>query len=203
MQKAQQLFTKQEYRSCLEMLENNKSFAGMELKARCHSKLEAYKKAQKIWEHLLDIDEKNSNYWNELGIVMFNQRNKEALVAFDKAIALENNNPYFYSCRAFAKEKMGLLQQALEDYQKAKQLDPEDEIIDNNLEILGYKMSSNQPKKWSAEAQMAVENLKNELVFETKSKAISEKKSLLQEFKTMFTKNGFKQFLKDLKHLRK
>ncbi|MEC8738630.1 MAG: hypothetical protein VXX63_02010 [Bacteroidota bacterium] len=203
MQKAQQLFTNQEFKSCIKILEDNKSFAGMELKARCYSKLEVYKKAQEIWEHLLDIDEKNPSYWNELGIVMFNQRNKEALVAFDKAIALENNNPYFYSCRAFAKEKMGLLQQALEDYQKAKQLDPEDEIIDNNLEILGYKISSNQPKKWSAEAQMAVENLKNELVLQPNSKGTAEKKSLLQEFKTMFTAKGFRQFLKELKHLRK
>jgi len=201
MEKAQKLFDEQKFDTCLVELKNAKSFAALELKARCHSKLEQYKNAQQIWEHLVDIDENNAAYWNELGVALFNLRNKGAMMAFDKAISLEKENPYFYSCRAFAKEKLGFFDQALKDYQKAKQLDPDDEIIDNNLEILGYKMNSNQEKKWSAEAQMAVENLKNELAMnETQAKQKTEQ-SLVGEFMKMFTQKGFKQFLKEVKYL--
>lgn len=60
----------------------------------------------------------------------------------NKAIDLEPDYAYRYSCRAFLKGKMGDPKGAVEDYEKALELDPSDPIVYNNLglamENLGY-----------------------------------------------------------------
>ena len=67
-------------------------------------------------------------------------RKKDALLALNKALKLEPNNPYRYSSRAFIKDAMGDTKGAISDYMKCIELDPEDAIAFNNLGILEEKI---------------------------------------------------------------
>lgn len=63
-------------------------------------------------------------------------RTKEALQEFDRAVALEPENPYRYASRAWIRAAMKDVDGAIEDYRKALELDPDDAIALNNLGLL-------------------------------------------------------------------
>ncbi|NRA13429.1 MAG: tetratricopeptide repeat protein [Crocinitomicaceae bacterium] len=67
---------------------------------------------------------------------------------FNRAIKLQPNYSYRYASRAFAKKHFGDMEGAIEDYEKAVDLDPEDAIAQNNLgmllEEMGYKKQSQE-----------------------------------------------------------
>lgn len=63
-------------------------------------------------------------------------RTKEALQAFDRAVALEPDHAYRYASRAWIKAAMKDVDGAIADYKKALELDPEDAITLNNLGLL-------------------------------------------------------------------
>ncbi len=62
-----------------------------------------------------------------------NNRNEEALEDFNKALALDPENPYRYASRAFFRDRIGDYQGALEDYEITISLDPDDAIAINNV----------------------------------------------------------------------
>ena len=63
-------------------------------------------------------------------------RQKEALQQLDEAAALEPDNPYRYSSRAWIRAALKDVDGAIEDYRKALELDPDDAITLNNLGLL-------------------------------------------------------------------
>lgn len=89
----------------------------------------------------------------ERGITYFNKKDiKNSLLDMDKAVAIEPNNPYRYSSRAYIRANVDV-KGAIEDYQKAIELDPKDEISHNNLGLLHENSGKiNHAKKHFAEA---------------------------------------------------
>jgi Tfp pilus assembly protein PilF len=67
-------------------------------------------------------------------------RNEEALSEFDRAVNLDPKNPYRYSSRAFFKDRTSDLAGAIEDYEIAIALDPEDAVSLNNKGIVEEKL---------------------------------------------------------------
>ena len=65
-----------------------------------------------------------------------------SLFDMNKSVELDPNYSYRYSCRAYLKGKMKDMQGAVDDYQRAVELDPQDIVAHNNLGIaqenLGY-----------------------------------------------------------------
>ncbi len=109
-------------------------------------KNEAYDEAVALFTKALETSE-NPNIYNDRGVCLFHlNRKEEALVDFNKAVALEPDYSYRYASRAFIKDSLGDTEGAVEDYRKAVKLDPKDAVAYNNLgmleEKLGYKEMS-------------------------------------------------------------
>ena len=91
----------------------------------------------------VELDSANVEFYAERA-VCYLHKNQHELSMFDmnRAIDLEPHYGYRYSCRAYLKGKMGDARGAVEDYEIAVDLDPEDHIALNNLgmaqENLGY-----------------------------------------------------------------
>ncbi|MEI0592785.1 tetratricopeptide repeat protein, partial [Brachyspira pilosicoli] len=51
----------------------------------------------------------------------------------DKAIELEPNTAYLYNDRGWVKKNAGLYKEALKDYKKALELDPDNEYAKSNI----------------------------------------------------------------------
>ena len=79
----------------------------------------------------------DGNIIHDHAVCVFQQgRTKEALQAFDRAVALEPHHAYRYASRAWIKAAMNDVDGAIADYKKALELDPEDAITLNNLGLL-------------------------------------------------------------------
>lgn len=67
--------------------------------------------------------------------IHLNQK-KKCLDDLKLSLLLEPDNPYRYASLAYAKDYFGDIDGAIEDYQKAVELDPEDAVAHNNLGLL-------------------------------------------------------------------
>lgn len=67
--------------------------------------------------------------------IHLNQK-KKCLDDLKLSLLLEPDNPYRYASLAYAKDYFGDIDGAIEDYQKAVKLDPEDAVAHNNLGLL-------------------------------------------------------------------
>jgi Flp pilus assembly protein TadD len=81
-------------------------------------------------ERALEILNNRSNLFLETG------RFREAIIDFDYLISIKSNNFYYYSNRAFARLKLNDIKGAVSDYQKALQLQPDDQFIRLQLQKL-------------------------------------------------------------------
>ncbi|MBR9861275.1 tetratricopeptide repeat protein [bacterium] len=116
----------------------------LNLKAYSYQKLGKFEEAMSVWNILVQREPENGYYFNERGVCKFNLRFKHAIEDFDKAIELEPVNAYFYSCRAYVKDKTGDTEGAVDDYGRAHDLDPEDAIVLNNLGLAEQKLGHTQ-----------------------------------------------------------
>ena len=66
--------------------------------------------------------------------LLYKEEYGQAIISLTKAIELEPTWSAFYLCRAIAYQNMGNYQKALEDYNKSKQLNPNDKDIDERIE---------------------------------------------------------------------
>lgn len=86
---------------------------------------------------LLENGVSDGNLLHDRAVCIFQLgRQKEALQELDKAVILEPSNPYRYASRAWIRAALKDVDGAIEDYNKALELDPDDAITLNNLGLL-------------------------------------------------------------------
>jgi len=89
------------------------------------------------FDALLEGGMRDGNLLHDRAVCVFQLgRKKEALDQLDEAVALEPDNPYRYSSRAWIRAALKDVDGAIADYRKALEIDPEDAITLNNLGLL-------------------------------------------------------------------
>ena len=111
--------------------------------------IELFTKA--IKENSNDVD----SYSERAVCYLHTKQTDLSMFDMNKAIELEPNHGYYYSCRAFLKSNIGDYEGCVADYQKAVELDPKDLVAYNNLGIaqenLGYYQKAQESFKKSNE----------------------------------------------------
>ena len=93
--------------------------------------------AERLFAALREEGPDDGNLIHDHAVCIFQLgRKKEALQELDRAAALEPDNPYRYSSRAWMRAAMKDVDGAIADYRKALDLDPDDAIALNNLGLL-------------------------------------------------------------------
>lgn len=195
----QELFEAGKYAKVISKLKGTPS----QLLAYAYQKNKQWEEAMNVWNTLIASNPNESSYYNERGVCKFNLRFKHSILDFDKAISLEPENAYFYSCRAYIKDKTGDTEGSVKDYEAALKLDPDDAITLNNLGLaeqkLGFTARARERFKYSDDL-LGVKTIDSRESHEYKKLKPSppEKTTLWIEFKKMFSIAGFKAFLRDL-----
>jgi len=176
------------------------------LLAFAYQKNKQWEEAMEIWTMLIAKYPDAAEYYVERGVCKFNLRFKHAIQDFNQAIEMEPTNAYFYSCRAYVKDKTGDTEGSVEDYTKALELDPDDAITLNNLGLaeqkLGHTGRARQRFK-NSDDLMGIKTIDSrdpddyEELKPTPKPSV--KPSIWSEFKKMWTKDGFKAFWKELR----
>lgn len=85
----------------------------------------------------LEITPEQTDALSQRGVIYFHLEKKDlALMDMDRAVNLDSNNAYRYSSRAYIRAAYKDVEGAEEDYLKAIDLDPKDEIAYNNYGLL-------------------------------------------------------------------
>ncbi len=106
-------------------------------------------KAIQLYTKALKDFPKDCNLLSDRAVAYLHAKEKVKCFAdFDAALKLQPTYSYRYASRAFAKNNFGDIDGAIEDYEKAVELDPNDAIAHNNLGLLleqkGYKNASEE-----------------------------------------------------------
>jgi Flp pilus assembly protein TadD len=146
---------------------------------------------------------------------------KNCFIDLNRAIELQPNYSYRYACRAYAKKNFGDLNGAIEDYEKAVELDPDDAIAQNNLGMLLEEKGYQKEAKEKFKRADTLSNLEDDLLGVIKNLETGAKNSenasihseeltelhtepegkTAMEFKKVFTsKKQFKEFIKYIKN---
>jgi tetratricopeptide (TPR) repeat protein len=166
-------------------------------------KLGRFDEALEVWNQLIYRKPDFASYYNERGVCKFNMRFKHSIEDFDKAIELAPYDPYFYSCRAYVRDKTGDTEGAVADYSKAHELDPEDAIVLNNLGLAEQKMGhTKKSREFFAKSDdlLGLNSRAIESEHDTGIKSISDKKTVWKEVAKMLSSfSEFKKFLAELR----
>jgi tetratricopeptide (TPR) repeat protein len=174
-------------------------------RARALSRIGKMKLALVDFKALTVQSPKNASFIADYAVALhLDNNNEEAAILLDKALAMEPKNPYRYSSRAFFKDRTGDFQGAINDYEKAIELDPEDAIALNNKglieEKLGYKERASKSFDKSNNIvgyDPTIKNKENSAIPDfSKNKTEEPEKSnnKWEVIKSIFTKDGFKDF---------
>jgi Flp pilus assembly protein TadD len=150
----------------------------------------------------------NAAFYNERGVCKFQMRFKHAIQDFNEAIRLDPAEPYYYSCRAYIRDKIGDIEGAIKDYSTAHDLDPSDAITLNNLGLaeqkFGYTKKARERFKDSDDL-LGIKTIDSMPEIKPKFESIPQPKpTIWTELKNMISsKSGFKSFLKDLGVIKK
>ena len=200
----QKLYDEGQYQKVIDQLKNDDRAEALELVAYSHQKLNQWEAAMEKWNALIAKHPDKPYFYNHRGVCKFNLRFKHAMDDFDKALMLDPSNPYFYSTRAFVKDKTGDTEGSVRDYEKAHELDPNDALILNNLGLAEQKLGL------TAKARERFKNSDDLLgvkTIDSRSEPPSTPppaSTLWKELRKMVTtKEGFKDFLRDLGLLKK
>lgn len=203
----QNLFNEKKYSEIIKTVKNNHSSEALMIKAYSFQKLAKWDDAMQIWNMLIVQNDQEPYYFIERGVCKFNLRFKHAIEDFDQAIKLDDTSAYFYSCRAYVRDKIGNPEGAVDDYTKAHELDPEDALILNNLGLVEQKLGYTQKARKSFDLSndilgfkertaddVKLDTLKKDEVKNTPSKF----SFYFKEIKQMLSsKEEFKKFLKE------
>ncbi len=192
-----ELFNNGEYETLAKKLAGSKDSESLELLGYTYQKLGKWEKAMDVWTQLIVSNPYHADYYNDRGVCKFQLRFKHAIQDFDKAIEIAPDNPYFYGCRAYIKDKTGDTEGAVEDYSKAHDLDPEDATTLNNLGLAEQKLGYTQRAR---ERFKNSDDLLGVKTIDSRAEPAStpQKSSIWIEFKKMISsKKGFVAFLED------
>lgn len=174
-----------------------------------------------LYTKAMEEHPKDCNLISDRAVAYLHLNEKEKCYAdFDLALSLQPNYGYRYASRAFAKNHFGDVDGAVEDYEKAVEMDPDDAVAQNNLGLLleqkGYKNAAeerfNRADKLSKEEDHLLEimddldNEKSAEVIGTKEEIdpnIQRQKNVStgEELKKVFTsKSQFKEFMNFIKN---
>lgn len=139
-----------------------------------HQKAEELMDAQKLDEALiafnnaLELNPNHPHILSQRGVLYLHLRKeKECIQDLELALSLENDYAYRYACLAFAKEHFGDIDTAIELYEKAVELEPEDAINHNNLGLLrekkGYEKQAQRDFERADELAKIQEHLFNDI----------------------------------------
>lgn len=199
---AKSLFEQKKYVEVVKILKNSKNPEELSLKGYSLQKIEKWEEAMQVWNSLIVQNNLEPYYYLERGVCKFRMRFPHVLEDFDKAVSLNPSNPYFYSCRAYVKDKIGDSEGAIEDYTKAHHLDPDDALILNNLGLAEQKLGYTQKARQSFEKSN--ELIGYEAQFQTNENNNKEHKKLVEtstiwaQIKIMLSsKQEFKKFLNE------
>ena len=103
--KAQALFQSAKYTELVKGIKGSPGMELLEIKGFALQKLGRFEEALEVWNELISKDQHVASYYNERGVCKFQMRFRHAIDDFDKAISLEPDSAYFYSCRAYIKDK--------------------------------------------------------------------------------------------------
>jgi tetratricopeptide (TPR) repeat protein len=181
--------------------------------------------AIKLYTKALEENPKDCNILSDRAVAYLHTEEREqCLNDFNAAVELQPNYGFRYASRAFARRKFGDLDGAIEDYEKAVELDPEDAIGHNNLGLLleakGYQSQADERFKRAdslskmedgllnviddleSDATTPSEEKKEEFPKEPEIKAADVKaSSTSKEFKKIFTsKKQFDEFMDFIKN---
>jgi tetratricopeptide (TPR) repeat protein len=202
----QALYNEGKYEQVISLLKKDKPGP---LLAFAYQKSKLWEEAMNVWTMLIAAYPDAAEYYVERGVCKFNLRFKHAIQDFDQAIAMEDDNAYFYSCRAYIRDKIGDSEGAVTDYTKALELDPEDAITLNNLGLaeqkIGYTARARERFK-NSDDLLGIKTIDSRDDFTehgigsqtTLNTAPKHKSTLWQEFKKMWSIAGFKGFWSDL-----
>jgi tetratricopeptide (TPR) repeat protein len=204
----EQLYEQGDYEAIIDSLEGSPNEDYLSILAFSYQKTKRWENAMECWNHLIIKDPTNAEYFNERGVCKFNLRFKHAIQDFDQAVKLDPENAYFYSCRAYIKDKTGDTEGSVEDYTKSLSLDPTDAIIMNNLGLaeqkLGHTAKARAQFK-SSDELLGIETIdsRDDEANSTASPSLAsnnQSPTLWDEFKKMISsKAGFKQFWAELR----
>lgn len=182
---------------------------GLHNRARALSRIGQLEAALADFEKLTVLFPTHASFIGDYAVALhLNDKNELALFHFEKALQLEPTNPYRYASRAFFKDRTGDLEGAIADYEKAVELDPEDAIALNNKglveEKLGYKDKAKQSFDRS-NSLVGYDPTKTNPLPKTETKApkseLTKPTNRWEVVKSIFTKEGFKDFTKFTKGL--
>ncbi len=170
-------------------------------RGRALSKVGSLEKSLEDFKQLTIIDPTNASYIGDYAVSLhLNNKQDEASLKFNLALSIEPNNPYRYSSRAFFKDRLGDLEGAIKDYEKAIELDPEDAIALNNKGLVEEKMGYQDKAKQSFDKSNELVGYKPEVKENTvkptakEAETTSAKPSRMKVIKSVFTKEGFEEF---------
>lgn len=171
----------------------------------------------------LEISPEHPDALSQRGVTYFHlQKQDLALMDMNRAVKLDSSNAYRYSSRAYIRAAYKDVSGAEEDYLKAIELDPKDEIAYNNYGLLlenrghielaqkhytkadqlaGIKPIEERAKeaREKSEQKQTVEKQSEEIKPETD--AIPEIKTVSQTMKSVFTdKKVFSEFIQFIKN---
>ena len=109
----------------------------MRRQAEAHYEAQRWAEAEPLFDTLSRELEPDGNLLHDRAVCLFQLGPEDRILdLLDRAAALEPDNPYRYSSRAWIRAAMKDVDGAIEDYRKALELDPDDAITLNNLGLL-------------------------------------------------------------------
>ena len=174
-------------------------------------------KAVELYTKALIESPTDCNLISDRGVAYLHLMNQElCLKDLDLAVKLQPEYAFRYACRAYAKRRFGDLDGAVNDYEKAVNLDPEDSIAHNNLGLIleerGYQKKAEErfaraDKLTKLENNLldVIDDLEEKPQPETVTPEIKKEEPQMptkaEEFKKVFTsKNQFREFIRFIKN---
>jgi tetratricopeptide (TPR) repeat protein len=203
-----ELFNQGKFKEVISLLKKSTDVGSQEMLAFAYQKTAKWEEAMQIWTTLIAMYPENAAFYNERGVCKFQLRFKHAIQDFNAAIRLDPAEPYYYSCRAYIRDKIGDIEGAIADYSTAHDLDPSDAITLNNLGLAEQKFGHTQKARErfkDSDDLLGIKTIDSLPEVKPKFESIPPPKpTIWAELKNMISsKSGFKSFLKDLGVIKK